>query len=79
MVEKSSMAKAEEKSKVQLFFACLLAPLAFAGLPRFCLTAEDFGKDLTVGLTVGLTVVLALGKAESVEREVAVGFSKRSL
>ncbi len=67
--------KSKRKSKVQLFFARLLAPLAFAGLPRFCLTAEGSGKGLAVGLTVGL----ALGRAESVGGEVAFGFSGCSL
>ncbi len=63
--------KPKRKSKVQLFFARLLEPLAFAGLPRFCLAAECSEKGLVVGLTVGL----ALGGAKSVEGGVAVGFS----
>ncbi len=53
---------------VQLFFARLLAPLVFAGLPRFCLAAEGFRGALTLGL--------AIGGVELTEGEVAVGFSR---
>ncbi len=67
--------KPKRKSKVQLFFPRLLAPLAFAGLSRFRLAAEGFGKSLAVGLTIGLV----LGGAESIGGEVAVGFSGCSL
>ena len=50
------------KQKVQFFLACLLALLA--SQPFFCL----------VGL-VDLIVSLAIGGAESMDGEIAVGFS----
>ena len=53
----------ENKQKVQFFLARLLAMLA--GRPRF---------SLVLDLAVGLTVDLAIGKAESMGKEVAVGF-----
>ncbi len=57
--------KRGKKLEVQVFLARLLAPLALAGLPRFRLVIEAFG----------LTVGLAIGRAESIGGEVAVGFS----
>ena len=56
---------------VKLFYSRLLAPLVFAGLPRFCLAAESFRGALTVGL--------AIGDEESIWGEVAVRFSGYSL
>ena len=67
--------KPKRKSKVQLIFPRLLTPLVFVGLPYFCLAADSSRKDLAIGLTVGL----ALGGAELVGGEVAVGFSGCSL
>ncbi len=57
--------KRGKKLEVQVFLARLLASLALAGLPRFCLVIE----------ASGLTIGLAIGGAESIGGEVAVGFS----
>ncbi len=57
--------KRDEKLVVQLFLARLLVPLTLAGRPRFLLVIE----------ASGLTVGLAIGGAESIGEEVAVGFS----
>ncbi len=45
----------------------LLAPLSFASLPHFCLLEVS---------ALGLTVGLAIGGAESISGEVAVGLSR---
>ncbi len=60
--------KRDKKLEVQLFLACLLVPLALAGLSRFRLVL----KASAIGLTVGL----AIGGAESIGGEIAVGFFK---
>ncbi len=59
--------KRDKKLEVQVFLACLLVPLVFAGLPRFCLVLEASALSLIVGF--------ATGKAESIGREVAIGLS----
>ncbi len=59
--------KRDQKLEVQLFLACLLVPLSLAGLPRFCLVLETSALGLTVGL--------AIGGAESIGGEIAVGLS----
>ncbi len=56
--------------EVPVFLARLLAPLFFASLPHFCLVLETS--------TLGLTVGLAIGKAESIGGEFAVGLSEWS-
>ena len=58
--------KRDKKLGVQLFLARLLVPLALAGRPRF---------RLVLASALGLTVGLAIGGAESIGGEVAVGFS----
>ncbi len=62
--------KRDKKLKVQLFLARLLVPFALTGLSRFRLVLK--------ASALGLTVSLAIGGAESIGREVAVGFSKWS-
>ncbi len=57
--------KRDKKLVVQLFLARLLVPLALAGRPCFRLVIE----------ASGLIVGLAIGRAESISGEVAVGFS----
>ncbi len=57
--------KRDKKLEVQLFLARLLVPFALAGWPRFCLVLE----------ASGLIVGLAIGGAESIGGEVAVGLS----
>ena len=57
-----------EQAKGSLFLTCLLALLA--GRPRF---------RLMLNLAIGLIVDLTIGKAKSMGREVAVGFSTRFL
>ncbi len=57
--------KRGKKLEVQLFLARLLVPLALAGRPRFCLVLE----------ASGLILGLAIGGAESIGGEVAVGLS----
>ena len=56
--------------EAQLFLVRLLVPLALASQPRFCL--------MLVTSALGLTLGLAIGGAESIGREVAVGFSRWS-
>ena len=62
--------KRDKKLEFQLFLARLLVPLVLAGRPCFCLMLAS-----ALGLTVGLTI----GGAESIGREVAVGFFGCSL
>ncbi len=57
--------KRDKKLEVQLFLVRLLVPFTLAGLPHFCLVLEDSG----------LIVDLAIGGAESIGGEVAVGLS----
>ncbi len=59
--------KRGKKLEVQVFLAHLLAPLALADLPRFHLVLEASALGLTVGF--------AIGGAESIGGEVAVGVS----
>ncbi len=59
--------KRDKKLEVRIFLAHLLALLSFADLPCFCLVLEASALGLTVGL--------AIGEAESIGREIAVGFS----
>ncbi len=58
--------KTRKKLEVQVFLVHLLALLSFGGLPRFRLLEVS---------VLGLTVGLAIGGAESMGGEVAVGFS----
>lgn len=61
------MAINEIKSKVQLFLAHLLVPLALDGQLRFCLAGASI-------LGLSLIISPSIGKAEIIREEVDVGF-----